>query len=86
MTNKMNFSYGCHGAEMVFKIDAPEIDKICPECNSKMTLIDGRGLYNSGTHSFLAECKECGNKEKFSDNDFWQMCIGLAKNEKRCKK
>ena len=77
MTNKMNFLWSCCGAAgKTTQIDAPEIDKSCPECNSKMILIDGRGFINSGTHSFIAQCPNCHKKEKFSDYELWKKLWG----------
>lgn len=75
----MKFMYGCFGAGVETKITASETDKICPKCNHKMQLIDGRGLLNSGTHSFLCECPKCGEKEKFSDYKLWKKCLEIAK-------
>ena len=74
MTNKMNFLWTSNGvAGKGVEIEAPEIDKTCPKCNSKMILIDGRGFINSGTHTFIAQCPNCHQKEKFSDIKLWNM-------------
>ena len=71
--NKMNFLWTCCGAAgKASEITAPEIDRTCPKCGSKMILIDGRGFINSGTHSFWAKCQSCGELEKFSDYELWK--------------
>ena len=71
--NKMNFLWTCNGAVgKASEITAPEIDRTCPKCGSKMILIDGRGFINSGTHSFIAECPKCKEKEKFDDLKLWE--------------
>lgn len=72
MENNMTFSYGGLGAGITKTIRAPEIDKYCPNCQTRMILIDGRGLINSGTHTFLAQCPECGITKKFKNYDLWK--------------
>ena len=80
MQNNMSFSYGGLGAGITKEIKAPKIEKYCLHCKKRMILIDGRGLINSGTHTFLAKCTECGKKEKFQDDEIWKMCIKIVRN------
>ena len=81
MTNKMALTYTCCGmAGKTTEITPPDINKLCPECNNPMNLIDGRGFSNSGTHTFVAECTKCQHKEKFSDYELWKECLEIERN------
>ena len=77
----MKLNYSCCGFCGVTKeIVPPEINKVCPNCNSRMILIDSRGLHNSGSHTFTAECPNCKYKEKFSDYKLWKRCIEISRD------
>ena len=70
---KMKITWSCCGAAGgSAEITPPQIDRICQKCGYKMELIDGRGFINSGTHTFLAQCPECGEKEKLDDTKLWE--------------
>ncbi len=79
MQNNMIFSFGGLGAGMEREIKAPKIEIFCPYCKKRMILIDGRGLLNSGRHSFTAQCPECKKIEKFSDYELWKRCLTIVR-------
>lgn len=78
MQNNMSFLYGGLGAGITKEIKAPKIEKYCSHCKKRMILIDGRGLINSGKHSFTAQCSECKKIEKFSDYELWKRCLAIT--------
>ena len=78
MQNKMEFSFGCHGAGTTKEIIAPEIVNKCPKCSHTLKLIRGGGLLNSGYNSFYAECSNCGHVENIKDYDLWKKCLKIG--------